>query len=76
MSHTISVEEASATLAELVRRLRPGDEIVLTADDKPVARLTPDPAVPPRPRVAGLWKGKLTVVAEDDEHLDDFAEHR
>ncbi len=66
---------ASVTLAELVRGLRPGDEIVLTADDKPVARLTPDPAMSRPKRVAGICQGMLTVVAEDDEHLDDFKDY-
>jgi hypothetical protein len=27
------------------------------------------------PRKAGNCKGMLTIVADDDEHLKDFAEH-
>lgn len=73
MSHTISIEEAASQLSGLVRSLGPHDEIVLTENDKPIARIIP--SIPTRKRVAGAWKGLLTIVKEDDEHLDDFKEY-
>ena len=73
MSHTLSIEQASGQLASLVRALGPNDEIILTDQDKPVARIVP--SAPQRKRVAGAWKGLLTIVSEDDEHLDDFKEY-
>ena len=39
MSLTISMEEAQATLAEIIGKLRPGEEVVITRDDQPVAEL-------------------------------------
>jgi hypothetical protein len=30
---------------------------------------------PPAKRVPGLWKGKVTILSDDDEHLKDFAEY-
>ena len=39
MSHTIPIEQASVELRGLVRGLKPGDEIVLTDNEKPVARI-------------------------------------
>lgn len=73
MSLTISIEQASAQLQGLVRALGPDDEIVLTDNDKPVARIVPNGIQPKR--TPGVWKGVLTVVSEDDEHLDDFKEY-
>ncbi len=71
MSHSVSIEQAAAKLAELVGMLKPGDEIVLTEHDRPVARIVPSP----RNRVhrkPGSCKGMLII---HQEHLRDFAEY-
>ncbi len=70
---SIPVEQAEGHLAEIIEKLPPGEEVVLTRDDKPVARLirTPNQG---RPR-PGLGKGMLTIVSDDDEHLKDFADY-
>jgi antitoxin (DNA-binding transcriptional repressor) of toxin-antitoxin stability system len=73
MSHMLPIEQASARLPELLRTLGPGDEIVLTQDDRQVARVLP--SEPPPRRVAGRWKGKLTILSEDDEHLKEFKDY-
>ena len=73
MSHTLSVDEAAANLTELVRNMRPGDEIVLTQDDRPIARIVPSPTA--RERRPGRGKGMLVIINDDDEHLDDFREY-
>ena len=74
MSHTVSVEEAASKLSQLVSLLKPGDEIVLTEDNQPVARIVPSDA--PRPqRRPGTCRGMLTIKSEDEEHLKDFAEY-
>lgn len=74
MSHVMTIEQASEQLAELVRKLAPGDEIVLTENDKPVARIVPNAA--PAKREAGAWKGKLEIVDDSDdwilEHFRDY----
>lgn len=74
MSHIVPIEEAAAKLAQLVGRLKPGDEIVLTEHDQPVARIVPSTALRPRRR-AGSCKGMLIVRSDDQEHLKDFAEY-
>ncbi|HEY8749925.1 MAG TPA: hypothetical protein VIM11_18220 [Tepidisphaeraceae bacterium] len=71
MSHTLSIDEAAAKLTELVRAMRPGDEIVLTDADRPVARILPS-SIPASERRPGRGKGMLVVVDDDDQHLDDF----
>lgn len=37
--------------------------------------LFPAPEAPHKERVPGSAKGILTVVSEDDEHLEDFSEY-
>lgn len=73
MSRTIPVDQASSELRGLIEAMGPGDEIVLTDNDKPVARILPD--LTSRKRVPGAWQGMLTIVKEDDEHLEDFKEY-
>ncbi len=68
MSHIISIQQASAQLGELVRTLGPDDEIVLTDNDKPVARILPSSRH--SKRKPGVWQGMLTIVQDDDGHLD------
>ena len=70
----ISIEEAQAKLLDLIHKLTPGDELVITENGQPVAKLvaTPLPRLRPEP---GLCKGWITIVSDDDEHLKDFAEY-
>ena len=70
---TITLEEAQSHLAEIIDKLPSGEEVVITRDNRPVARLVREKQ-PPRPR-PGLGKGMLTIVSDDDEHLKDFAEY-
>jgi len=39
MSATVSIEQAQAHLAELIEALAPGEELVITQGDRPVAKL-------------------------------------
>jgi prevent-host-death family protein len=70
---TVSVEQAQRSLKELIERTSRGEQIVITQDQKPVAELRPLPAaaIP----TFGSCRGMLTVVSEDDDHLDDFREY-
>ena len=74
MLETISLEEAQASLPSLIERLQPGTEIVITRNHQPVAALHAPSSVLPQPRF-GSCQGALTIVAEDDEHLQDFQEY-
>jgi prevent-host-death family protein len=71
---TLPVEQAEGRLAEIIEQLQPGEEVVLTRNNRPVARLVGEGAEKPHP-VPGRGKGMLTVISEDDEHLKDFAEY-
>lgn len=74
MSNSIPIEQAATHLVELVGNLKPGDEIVLTEHNQPVARILASRAKPVR-RKAGSCKGMLIVHHEDDEHLKNFGEY-
>jgi antitoxin (DNA-binding transcriptional repressor) of toxin-antitoxin stability system len=75
MSLTVSLEEAQGRLKELISQLGPGDELIITENDRPIATLSTKPAVERKRRVPGLGKGMITILSDDDEHLDDFAEY-
>ena len=71
----VTIQEAQAKLADLIHKLTPGDEVVITENNQPVARLVSEkPPVRQRPG-PGLCKGMITIVADDDEHLKDFEEY-
>jgi prevent-host-death family protein len=58
----ISVAEAKNRLSELIRRVREGENVVITSHGKPVALLTPPP---PERRVVryGVMKGRIHISA-------------
>ena len=75
MSLTISLEEVQATLPEIIRTLGPGEEVLITQDDQLVAKLIIQPTSARQPRRPGSAKGILTIVSDDEEHLEDFKEY-
>jgi antitoxin (DNA-binding transcriptional repressor) of toxin-antitoxin stability system len=73
---TVTIQEAQATLSELIHGLTPGDEVVITENDQPVARLVPTPATPPKKaRQFGTLKGTVLSMEHFDDPLEDFAEY-
>ena len=68
-----TVEEVQSHLAELLDKVAAGEQIVITRDGKPVAYLTTE--IPKGVPIPGRGKGKLTILSDDDEHLQDFAEY-
>jgi prevent-host-death family protein len=72
---TVTIQEAQARLSDLIHQLTPGEEVVITENDAPVAKLVSEkPAVCQRPQ-PGSCKGMITIVADDDEYVKDFAEY-
>lgn len=78
MTTTITVDEAQATLKELIGKLAAGEEFVITDNRQPVAKLVsqaPRPESGTRPP-PGLGKGMVTFIASDfDAPLDDMKEY-
>lgn len=75
MAVAITVEEAQAKLKELIAGLSLGEEVIITQNQLPVAKLVGKRiARPPRP-APGLGKGSVVYMAPDfDEPLDEFEE--
>jgi antitoxin (DNA-binding transcriptional repressor) of toxin-antitoxin stability system len=71
---TVTIPEAQANLPEIVENLKPGEEVILTRNQQPVAKLIPFLSAERQP-VFGSCRGKLVIVAEDDEHLKDFSDY-
>ncbi len=78
MITSVNLETAQATLKEMVLKLVPGEEIFITDDEKPIARLVCERSNPTqrhRP-AAGLLKGRMLHMAADfNEPLDDLKEY-
>ena len=74
---TVTIKEAQSTLADIIHRLSPGEEVVITENDQPVARLVPPPTVPRMDhRQLGTMKGSVLYMAPDfDAPLEDFKEY-
>jgi prevent-host-death family protein len=78
MSAIIPIDEAQAKLKELIHQLAPGEEVIITENQQPVAKLvshrsTPQPGRRPPP---GLGKGMITFIAPDfDAPLEDMKEY-
>jgi antitoxin (DNA-binding transcriptional repressor) of toxin-antitoxin stability system len=72
----MSVEEAQAKLKELIANLAPGEEVTLTANQQPVAKLIATAAPPRQPRRAGTLRGTVLYMAPDfNAPLEDFKEY-
>jgi antitoxin (DNA-binding transcriptional repressor) of toxin-antitoxin stability system len=68
----ISLDQVQAKLPEIVDGLRQGDEVVIVEGKRPVARLLGPIPTKRCSRTLGSARGRLTVLIEDDEHLQDF----
>jgi antitoxin (DNA-binding transcriptional repressor) of toxin-antitoxin stability system len=75
MQTTLAVEDIKVTLPELLDSLTPGDEVILTRNQQPVAKLVSEAPKPRQPRKAGNCIGMIRIVADDDDHLEEFEEY-
>ena len=75
MPEMITLEQAQTNLMALIAKLAPGEEVVITSNEQPIARLIGQTPPLRQPRRPGSAKGKLVILADDDEHLADFQEY-
>ena len=73
--HAVTLEEAQAHLPELIAETQGGGEVVITCDDKPVAKLiavvVADAAQSGLP-LLGLLKGKIVFHEGWEETPEEF----
>ncbi len=73
---TVTIEDAQARLKTLIEQMHPGEEITITRDQKPVARLIADRNPERPPRKLGTMKGTVLYMAPDfDAPLEEFKEY-
>jgi antitoxin (DNA-binding transcriptional repressor) of toxin-antitoxin stability system len=75
----VTLQDAQNRLAEIIANLPPGEEVVITHDDTPVATLRAIPAgVAPSHRRLGTMKGTVSRMAADfdviPEGFEEYAE--
>lgn len=66
---TISLDEAQNHLGEIIEKLTPGEVVVLTRDDKPVATLRSTTSTAREPPRFGTLKGSILYIAPDFDHI-------
>ncbi|KOR29624.1 hypothetical protein TI05_07680 [Achromatium sp. WMS3] len=71
----VSINEAQLRLPELIKQLAMNDEIVITEEERPIARLVSQAYTKQHNRIPGSAKGKLRIITEDTAHLDDFKDY-
>ena len=72
---TVTIEDAQSTLVDLIHQLQPAEEIVITENNRPAARLVAAPSSQLTRRL-GTLKGTVRYMAPDfDAPLEDFKEY-
>ncbi|MEA5598041.1 type II toxin-antitoxin system prevent-host-death family antitoxin [Rivularia sp. UHCC 0363] len=67
----LDITQAKSNLSKLLDLAINGEEIIITQDDKPVAKISPIK----RPLKRGTAKGKVWMSDDFDEPLEDFQEY-
>ncbi|MBC1198187.1 type II toxin-antitoxin system Phd/YefM family antitoxin [Microcystis aeruginosa BLCCF158] len=68
----ISLKEAQAKLPELIDNLKLGEELLITDNNRPIAQLIGQMPIPAERLGSRLCQGMITIVADDEEHWQDF----
>jgi prevent-host-death family protein len=73
----VTIQEAKMSLSELIHRLVPGDDVLITENDRPVARLVATAEQPKEARRRlGTLRGTVLYVAPGfDAPLEEFKEY-
>lgn len=66
MLATVSVYDAKTQFSQLINRVEAGEEIIISRNGKPVARLVALAAERPN-RTPGLFAGQITMSPDFDE---------
>ncbi len=72
---TVTLQEAQSRLPEIIQQLSPGDELVITENNRPIATLARAESKQRWPCQAGSAKGKIHMAPDFDAPLEDFQEY-
>jgi len=70
----VGMHEAKTKLSQLVERAQAGEEITITRNGTPVARLVPVAPTKTFASLRGIWRGQVHIADDFDELPDDIAE--
>lgn len=73
-THTVEFAEAKASLARLVELVSDGDEVVITRNGRPIARIVAAPPETAGDRTPGSARNLFSVPDDFDAPLDEFGE--
>lgn len=68
----INIHEAKTHLSQLIASIEEGNEIIIGRAGKPVAKLIPYAAIPPKRTLGGSWEGKIWVADDFDVLPEEF----
>lgn len=73
-SISYNIADAKAQLSNIVREVLAGEDVVIAKDNKPLVRVVPlrDKTVR---RAPGSGRGQVTISADFDAPLEDFADY-
>jgi prevent-host-death family protein len=71
MMAVFNIHEAKTHFSKLLERVMQGEEVVIAKAGKPVARILPV-TTKVAMRVPGIDKGKVTIMPDFDEPLEEF----
>jgi len=69
---TFNIHEAKTHFSKLLERVLNGEEVIIAKAGKPVARILPV-VNNVSPRVPGIDKGKIIIMPNFDDPLEEFA---
>jgi antitoxin (DNA-binding transcriptional repressor) of toxin-antitoxin stability system len=72
---SVTLEEAQATLSELIQKLAPGEEVVIVQAGNEVARLAKSSAKHWPCKAGSYRKAEFWMAPDFDAPLDDFKEY-
>jgi antitoxin (DNA-binding transcriptional repressor) of toxin-antitoxin stability system len=72
---TVTIQEAQALLVDLIHQLSPGDELLITENNEPVAKLARTETKKQWPCQPGSAKGKIWMAPDFDAPLEEFKEY-
>lgn len=71
VNEKVDIRELALRLSEWLTFVAHGNEVTVTQDEKPVARLLP-PDDEPSERIPGLHKGEIWISEDFDEPLSEL----
>lgn len=73
---TVTIKEAQAALPDLIRQLGEGRELIITENNKPVAKLVPAPAPAGKAPQFGTLRETVLSMEHFDDPLEEFEEYQ